>query len=131
MQQSGVANQNEITTSKMKKMDTTATWLPYLVDTSLMHLGSDTQRILPFLVLLVASKYRSVVILGTARCSGFCDIAQQLLLNNRQLRTPIIVDHCLCSRSIHVVSSLCLRSRTWIHLNQSWSVRIMFLFWIF
>ena len=109
----------------------TASQLPSLVGTSLMHLGSDTQRILPFLVLLVASKRRGVILCTPRRVwrLSLSDIAQQLLFNNWQLHTPIILDHCL-SRSVHDVSSFCLRSRTWIRLNQSWSVWIMFPLWI-
>ena len=167
MQQSGVANHNKTLTSpgiRWIQEDTstnkivqisnrgrgknchyaTASQLPSLVGTSLMHLGSDTQRILPFLVLLVASKPRGVILCTarrvwrlfikwhctatcTARLFHYSDIAQQLLFNNWQLHTPIILDHCL-SRSVHDVSSLCLRSRTWIRLNQSWSVWIIFPF---
>ena len=150
MQQSGVANHNKTLTSpgiRWIQEDTstnkivqisnrgrgknchyaTASQLPSLVGTSLMHLGSDTQRILPFLVLLVASKRRGVILCTARRVwrLSLSDIAQQLLFNNWQLHTPIILDHCL-SRSVHDVSSLCLRSRTWIRLNQSWSVWIIF-----
>ena len=86
MQQSGVANHNKTLTSpgiRWIQEDTStnkivqisnrgrgknchyaaASRLPSLVGTSLMHLGSDTQRILPFLVLLVASKCRGARIL--------------------------------------------------------------------
>ena len=146
MQQSGVANHNKTLTSpgiRWIQEDTstnkivqisnrgrgknchyaTASQLPSLVGTSLMHLGSDTQRILPFLVLLVASKPLGVILCTARRVRrlSLSDIAQQLLFNNWQLHTPIILDHCL-SRSVHDVSSLCLRSRIWIRLNQSWSV---------
>ena len=103
--------------------------------TSVIHLGSDTHGILPVGVLLIPGKDRGIVILCTARHVWwllwlFIDVAHRLLCNNWRLHSPIILDECLCSQYMHDISSLCLRSGTWICLNQSWSVWIMFPLWI-